>query len=70
VKIANGPLYDLAEVTALAEAMKVLLWTKKCIQNVNDLYVAVSDEYDSQLAMVAEKILCRPPGGDKGRGTS
>lgn len=63
-KIATAsPLYDVAEVTALAEAVKVLLWTNKCIQNVNDLYVAVSDEYDSELAMVADLLQRLPVSG-------
>jgi hypothetical protein len=56
MKIAAGPLYDLAQVQALAEAMQLTLWTRKCIQNVRDLYETVRDEYSSELAMVADLL--------------
>lgn len=56
VKIEGGPLYDVAEVQVLAGALQVKLLTRKCIQNVRDLYEAVRDEYDSDLAMVADLL--------------
>jgi hypothetical protein len=63
VKIAGGPLYDLTQVLSLAEAAKVLLWTRKCIRDVRNLYEAVRDEYDSDLAMAADLLLRIPESG-------
>ncbi len=57
VKIHGGPLYDVEQVQALAKTLKLTLWTRKCIQNVRDLYEAVRNEYDSDLAMVADLLL-------------
>lgn len=56
VKIAGGPLYGLDEVKALADAAQVILWTRKCIQDVRNLYEGVRDDYDSDLAMVSDLL--------------
>lgn len=57
VKIAGGPLYGLDEVKALASTSQVVLWTRKCIQDVRNLYEEVRDDYDSDLAMAADLLL-------------
>ena len=57
VKIAEGPLYGLEEVKALASDLQLLLLTRKCIQTVRDLYEGVRDDYDSDLAMVADLLV-------------
>jgi hypothetical protein len=57
-----GPLYDMLQVQALVEEATLVLWTRKCIQNVRDLYEGVRDEYDSELAMVVD-LLKRLPAG-------
>ncbi len=51
-----GPIYDLEQVLALAEKASVQLWTRKCIQNVRDLYEVVRDEYESDLAMAVDLL--------------
>jgi hypothetical protein len=51
-----GPIYDLEQVFGLAEEALVQLWTRKCIQNVRDLYETVREEYDSDLAMVVDLL--------------
>lgn len=57
VKIAKGPLYGLEEVKALASDLQLVLWTRRCIQTVRDLYEGVRDDYDSDLAMVADLLV-------------
>jgi hypothetical protein len=57
VKIEGGPLYKLNEVQELAGRMQVHLWTRKCIQDVRNLYEGVRDDYDSELAMAADLLL-------------
>jgi len=56
VKIPGGPLYGLDEVKALACPTQVYLWTRKCIQDVRNLYEGVRDDYDSELAMVSDLL--------------
>ena len=56
-KITSGPLYGLDEVKALANAVQVVLWTRKCIQDVRNLYEGVRDDYDSDRDMVADLLL-------------
>jgi hypothetical protein len=62
IKIA-GPLYSLDEVVALADKLQILLWTTKCIRNVNDLYETVREEYDDGLDMVADLLRRLPESG-------
>jgi hypothetical protein len=57
VKIVEGPLYSLEEVKTLASGCQLVLWTRRCIQTVRDLYEGVRDDYDSDLAMVADLLL-------------
>ncbi len=57
VKIAGGPLYGLDEVKTLAERLEVVLVTRRCMQSVRDLYEGVRDDYESDLAMVADLLL-------------
>jgi hypothetical protein len=57
VKIAEGPLYGLEEVATLARDLQLVLWTRRCIQTVRDLYEGVRDDYDSDLAMVADLLV-------------
>jgi hypothetical protein len=56
MKIDCGPLYALDEVKGLAERVQVQLVTRKCIQDVRNLYEAVRDDYDSDLAMAADLL--------------
>lgn len=57
MKIEGGPLYGLEEVRTLAGAMRLNLWTRKCIQDVRNLYEGVRDAYDSDLSMAADLLL-------------
>lgn len=57
VKISGGPLYPRDEVKALANPAQLKLVTRKCIQDVRNLYEGVRDEYDSDLAMAADLLL-------------
>jgi hypothetical protein len=71
----DGPVYPIADVLALAEETSVVMWTRRCIQTVRDLYEGVRDEYDSEMAMLVD-LLKRVPAGryqdsewcDNGRG--
>lgn len=57
VKIARGPLYDLARVHALAEDGQLIAWTEKCRK---DVYIW----FDADLERVADLILRLQPQDD------
>lgn len=46
----------MQEVKALATSLQVVLWTRRCMQTVRELYEGVRDAHDSDVAMVADLL--------------